>query len=91
MIMITQTKSLAAVIALAAGAGSFDDTLSNSRGSDRCAREHGRRLRLLAISFASSAISRTRVPNPERIGELFSAYFLGMAVGTFGLSWLRVW
>lgn len=43
---------------------------------------------LLAISFAGPAIDREWMLGPERLGELFSAGLLGMAVGAFGLSWL---
>lgn len=43
---------------------------------------------LLAISFAGPAIGREWVLGPERLGELFGASLLGMAVGAFCLSWL---
>ncbi|AEC19395.1 hypothetical protein PT7_0855 [Pusillimonas sp. T7-7] len=43
---------------------------------------------LLAIAFAGPAIDREWMLGPERLGELFSAGLLGMAVGAFGLSWL---
>ncbi|MBN1238294.1 MAG: MFS transporter, partial [Gammaproteobacteria bacterium] len=43
---------------------------------------------LLAISFAGPAIDREWMLGPERLGELFSAGLLAMAVGAFGLSWL---
>jgi MFS family permease len=45
-------------------------------------------LDLLAISFAGPAIDREWMLGPERLGELFSAGLLAMAVGAFGLSWL---
>jgi MFS family permease len=43
---------------------------------------------LLAIAFAGPAIDREWMLGPERLGELFSAGLLAMAVGAFGLSWL---
>jgi MFS family permease len=43
---------------------------------------------LLAIAFAGPAIDREWRLGPERLGELFSAGLLAMAVGAFGLSWL---